>query len=845
MPKITPGRAAARAMERTLLVLLLTALVACSMERQPAAQSTTAPASTAAQAASPAPSISLTAPSPEPMRDGLINLTHLNLLSEEVQIDGQPHLLTHIYSEAPAYGWVDASGEGIACVDDVARAVIVYLDFYAATKNPRALERARAGLNFVQRLQASNGEFFNFVLDRNGTINETGQTSYQSLGWWAYRGMWALARGYSTFREIDPAYAKQLEAAYLKTERALAGRMQNVGATGSVHGFTIPAWLPDGAADSTGVAALALAEYQAVAPNAETEALLTTLADGLRDYQLGGAGEYPWGMHPHTLNAPGFWHAWGAHEAQALARAGTVLQRDDYIASAQREVDTFFAWQLATERVQEMGVLPFRQGQQAYGTNSIVQAAMNLFRATGERRYAQMAGLHTAWFMGNNMAATPMYDPETGRGYDGIDRELAVNQNAGAESTIEALMALQAVVSVPEAARYLDYRPVEQRSWRVFEAEAAKEVAGQPTYGNRGWTGEARFSGERFYELRGDDAIELPIDVPATDSYLLYVAHMRRAPNAGSRTIQTPQAPSAPTIDARPDEWATVPAVAVDQPQQILRGAESWRGAEIDSFTLRTQWDAQHLYILAEVHDPQHEQTGVGPGVGAGDTLWLYLDSDGSGSRISSKITLAQTPNGPEVWDWKAGFPLPNARLAWTPTDSGYIYEAALPWESLGTRGVQVDKQVRIEAGRGFGSNSFMDISGGDPDSATNLVPLRLVTAVDALQPSAQSATSTFDDPAAIALGLTLDQGEPLVVPQAVSPDRDYLWLDRATPQPLMLTEGQHTLRLTYAGSDRERSAIVDGILLQPAVATKTLRGTGGTVRLSFDMLTGVLTIEE
>jgi hypothetical protein len=528
-----------------------------------------------------------------------------------------------------------------------------------------------------------------------------------------------------------------------------------------------------------------------------------------------------------------------------LARAGEVLKRADYVESAKREVDNFFAWQLATERIQEMGVLPFRQGQQAYGTNSLVQAAINIFRATGDARYAKLAGLYASWFMGNNMARTPMYDPQTGRGYDGIDRELAVNQNAGAESTIEALMALQAVVPVPEAAKYLDYKPVEQLSWRVFEAEDGKEVAGQPRYGNRGWTGEARFSGERFYELRGDDAIELAIDVPADGEYVLYVAHMRRAGSAGSLSVQAPQAASAPTIDGKPDEWTDVPAVASDQQQQILRGAEGWRGAAIDSFNLRTQWDAQHLYVLADVRDPQHEQTGVGPGVGSGDTLWLYLDTEGSGSRIGAKITLAQTPNGPEVWDWKAGFPLPNAQLAWQTTDGGYIYEAALPWESLRARGIAAGKTMRIEAGRGFGGNSFMDLSGADPDSAANLVPLQLVDQAGAAQESVQAAATMSNDPSSVALGVQIDGGDPLIVPQAVSPDRDYLWLDRATPQPLTLSKGSHTLRLTYAGSDLDKSAIADGFLLHPAVATKTLKGAGGEVRLSFDMLKGELTIDE
>jgi hypothetical protein len=38
-----------------------------------------------------------------------------------------------------------------------------------------------------------------------------------------------------------------------------------------------------------------------------------------------------------------------------------------------------------------------------------------------------------------------MWDPATGRGFDGIINEGKINLNAGAESTIEALLALQEV----------------------------------------------------------------------------------------------------------------------------------------------------------------------------------------------------------------------------------------------------------------------------------------------------------------------------------------------------------------------------------------------------------------
>jgi hypothetical protein len=48
----------------------------------------------------------------------------------------------------------------------------------------------------------------------------------------------------------------------------------------------------------------------------------------------------------------------------------------------------------------------------------------------------------TAWFFGNNPAAMQMYDPKTGRGFDGILSATEINRNAGAESTIEALYAI-------------------------------------------------------------------------------------------------------------------------------------------------------------------------------------------------------------------------------------------------------------------------------------------------------------------------------------------------------------------------------------------------------------------
>jgi len=128
------------------------------------------------------------------MRHGLVNLEHLLFLTEPVTFDDREVAIVHIYSEHPEYEWVDAAGEGISAVDDVARAAIVYLWYYEQTGDMAALEQARLCLEFVRHLQTEDGAFYNFVVDAEGTVNERGATSYdaRALG---------IGRGYPRFLE--------------------------------------------------------------------------------------------------------------------------------------------------------------------------------------------------------------------------------------------------------------------------------------------------------------------------------------------------------------------------------------------------------------------------------------------------------------------------------------------------------------------------------------------------------------------------------------------------------------------------------------------------------------------
>ena len=827
-------------------LLLLCGLLAsgCSAISAPEVTSTpavaVAPIATASTLQSPAISI----------ERGDVNLTHLNFLVEDVEIAGQPMAITHIYSEYPSYEWVDASGEGIAAVDDAARAALVYLTDYEYTADPASLDKARRLLNFTLYMQADDGQFYNFILDRAGTINETGNTSFKSSGWWAARAARALAAGDRVIRSVDPAYASQLDQAFQRIREVWTSKVAaTYGKYDQVHGIQVPAWLIDGGSDITSIAVLALLEHDTATGGQDTATrdLLTKLSEGLAAYQAGDDRNYPFAWHPDNATSSFSWHAWGSTQVFALARAGQQLSRAEWISSAQREADTFYARLVAGKMVGEWGVLPQEFPQIAYGTNSLVQGLVALHQATGDETYGKLAGLTAGWFYGNNAADFAMYDPSTGRGFDGLQgpSSFRVNRNAGAESTIEALMALQAVNGDPVASRYLLYQPEEDNPWQVLEAENAHQTRGDPVKSYRAarGTGEASWSNGHYILLSPTDSFTQEFAVPDAGPYYLYIAYLRQGIARDGLTVEAMQAATPPAIDGDLSEWTVAQPLLVTATANILRGTAGWGGPEKDAFVGHVMWDNQNLYVAARVLSPAHRQAEIGPSVWKGDTLWIYLDTRRDRSSVDAKLTLAQTPEGPQVWNWKVNSYLPGAQLAWKQGKGFYIYEAALPWKSLGIDQVQPGHEMGLELGRGCCSGGgFQDLSGMDPDTAANLVKTILV---EQLSPDANTPVAPATGPDAVALRWSLDGGSFRSQPQAGSPDRDYLWLERLASLPIDLAAGSHTLTLEYGGADPARSAAIDGFLLMPAKLTRSFTGPGGHLVLTYDIDLGQLSIQE
>ena len=87
-----------------------------------------------------------------------------------------------------------------------------------------------------------------------------------------------------------------------------------------------------------------------------------------------------------------------------------------------------------------VAITPF--AQIAYAMRPMIVGALGLASESTDENHAKIAGELATWFFGNNPAGIAMYDPATGRCFDGILSANEINKNSGAESTIEALYAL-------------------------------------------------------------------------------------------------------------------------------------------------------------------------------------------------------------------------------------------------------------------------------------------------------------------------------------------------------------------------------------------------------------------
>ena len=398
------------------------------------------------------------APEETSVKSSQLNTTHLDALYDQGIVGGDTVGYIHIYAEYPDYHLVGDEDEGIACVDDASRAAIFYLKQHERTANPEYLRKGRMLIRFLLAMQAPNGYYYNFIWP-DGQIHTDGQTTRPEANFWSWRTLWAFGEAIRILDHDDPLAQKMRAQREKLVDNILTEKAFATQAMDTTMGWTFPTWLPkvcgtdQAAIVLTGLSSMVQQEkFESTINKEQITALMRHFADGIMMMQVRDHGSRQDGAFMSWEN---IWHAYANIQAYSLMVAGQTLKDTSMINAALYEVATFYPTLLSQGRLNHFSIRVdsnkmtmydiAEYPQIAYGVRPMVWSSLEAFTITGDHQYLEQARKLASWFSGDNSAKTIMYDPATGRGFDGISSADQINRNAGAESTIEALLTLQAL----------------------------------------------------------------------------------------------------------------------------------------------------------------------------------------------------------------------------------------------------------------------------------------------------------------------------------------------------------------------------------------------------------------
>ncbi len=503
-----------------------------------------------AQSADPAPLAADPAP--------LANMAHLEFLGDVVAPPAQAGHTTYRLSEEPEVGvlWTyadrrdggvyervgggaydpatDTWGQGAFNADDISRDAVAFLRHWELTGSTSSRDQARQllrGLTFMQTTTGPNAGNVVLWMQPDGTLNpsadpvELPDPSDSADAYWVARTIWALGEGYATFVDDDPDFAAFLaDRMQLSIDAVQREVLGEYGETQVVDGLDWPAWLIADGADASSEAVYGLSAFVQAGGDAtvggEASEVLAQLSEGIAMMQLGTTHDWPYRALIPYVGSRTIWHAWGDQMAGSLAVASQALGDGALLTTARRTVGSFTPHVLAQGGA-ENGWLPAPSDrtQIAYGADATLQNLLAVADAGGADAFDGLAGLAGAWYFGNNPAGEPMYDPATGRTFDGINPDGVINRNSGAESSIHGILSMLALDAHPDVA---SWAMVAQRrdhvTWQLVEAESGTWSEGAAVVTPaEAWTGEGLWSGGSYLSLPARASVSIPVNLPTTD----------------------------------------------------------------------------------------------------------------------------------------------------------------------------------------------------------------------------------------------------------------------------------------------------------------------------------------
>jgi len=296
--------------------------------------------------------------------------------------------------------------------DDNARALIAAVKYHRLSKDQDMKRLVQVYLSFLNHMQKPDGNFHNYLSYERTFLDVDG--SEDAAG----RSLWACG---CTLNSAVPEDMRLVAKDIF--DRGLPWVWKTISLR--FYASTI----------------LGLKEYYAALPAEAQKASIEKLSGSLiQHFQDETKDDWRW-FEPYLTYD-------NARLPQALFAAYSVIEDPKCLAVAEESMDFLVKTHMVDGVFVPIGNDGwYKRGgtravydQQPIEASATVEAAVEGYYATNDKRYLELANTVFEWFLGRNSRRVMLYNPETAGCYDGLAAE-KVNQNQGAESSICYLLA--------------------------------------------------------------------------------------------------------------------------------------------------------------------------------------------------------------------------------------------------------------------------------------------------------------------------------------------------------------------------------------------------------------------
>jgi len=298
-------------------------------------------------------------------------------------------------------------------LDDNARALIAFCMHYKLTQDKDDLAYILIYLDFIQRCQKPKGDFINYVDQENREhVEQNAEVNLEDSN---ARAIWALGTVVSLSDILPEAITK-------KATRCLLNSLK----------WTETIQSPR----SIGFATKGLYLYHSTNPNLYVAAIINKLnAKLLKNYEDTATEDWKWfenyltygnGVLPESML-----YAYLITNKPIYKKV--ALDSLDFLISKTFVNGDFKA--ISNRSWHHKGSEPQQYGEQPIDVTYTIQTLNAFYDAFKTPEYKKKMRIAFNWFLGKNHLNQIMYNPVSGGGYDGLEKE-NVNLNQGAESTV-------------------------------------------------------------------------------------------------------------------------------------------------------------------------------------------------------------------------------------------------------------------------------------------------------------------------------------------------------------------------------------------------------------------------